>query len=201
MKLYPYAEGDLLTERNTYFYTPYEGRKFIEAWKESRDSIVETIGEEVCPPLAEELISLEDMSKKAADGDLIEASVWLDSLYVPMATKGVEIWKDIAVYVDVLVKRFEITKRIHKAYVKGFRAHDKDACRDLSLYIRAAEVFEVAYDLSKALPYLNVLLKCLDTLCAYSSNLNESESGRLGRLIGLERKHITELAESRGVSI
>lgn len=201
MNLYPYAEGDLLTERNTYFYTPYEGRKFIEAWKKSRGSIAETIDKKVCPPLGEELISLEDISKKTTDGDLIEASVWLDSLYVPLANKGAEIWQDIAVYVDILVKRFEITKRIHRAYVKDFRAYDKDAYRDLSLYVRAAEIFEAAYELSKGLPYLNVLLKCLDTLCAFSNDLNEPERGRLARLIDLEKKHITELAESRGISI
>lgn len=34
--IYPYASGDRLEDRNTYFYAAYGGRKFLAAWRQSR---------------------------------------------------------------------------------------------------------------------------------------------------------------------
>jgi methionyl-tRNA formyltransferase len=35
---YPYASGDLLEKRNTYFYTPYAGADFLLAWRLQREA-------------------------------------------------------------------------------------------------------------------------------------------------------------------
>ena len=34
---YPYAVGDRLEDRNTYFYTPFCGREFLTAWRRHRE--------------------------------------------------------------------------------------------------------------------------------------------------------------------
>jgi hypothetical protein len=41
---YPYASGDLIKKRNTYFYTPFRGPAFLAAWKEDRDSRLSRLG-------------------------------------------------------------------------------------------------------------------------------------------------------------
>ena len=33
--LYPYAEGPLLEQPNSYFYTPYHGHEFLHVWQQS----------------------------------------------------------------------------------------------------------------------------------------------------------------------
>jgi len=72
---------------------------------------------------------------------------------------------------DQIVKRFEVSKRIHVIYTANFHPLEKENFHDLSLYVFAAEIFEKAYSCSKKLTYLNALLKCLDTLCAVSDQL------------------------------
>ncbi len=41
---YPYARGDLLHERNTYYYTPYHGRQFLDAWRAARNDVLANLG-------------------------------------------------------------------------------------------------------------------------------------------------------------
>ena len=35
--LYPYADGNRLADRNTYFYTRFDGVDFLDAWSECRE--------------------------------------------------------------------------------------------------------------------------------------------------------------------
>jgi hypothetical protein len=95
-----------------------------------------------------------------------------------------------------LVKKFEVTKRIHRAYDERFRAVDRSDHEDLGLYLRLAEVFEAAHAATGELPYLNALLKCLDTLCALRSGLSEADRRRLSWLFERERGHVDALAAS-----
>ena len=40
MTNYPFANGDLIETPNTYFYSEYYGRGFIEAWRQSRAGVL-----------------------------------------------------------------------------------------------------------------------------------------------------------------
>ena len=47
---YSYASGDLLEDRQTYFYSRYEGKPFLIAWQAQRDALMENLPEAASPP-------------------------------------------------------------------------------------------------------------------------------------------------------
>ena len=177
--LYPYADGNLIEEPNTYFYSAYEGLAFFEAWRQSREAVRRILPNAGAPSRPRNVDGTSDMTS-----DLLERAI-----------AGDETLR------EAVVRKFEITKRIHARYDKAFRAVDKSMRRDLSLYVRAADLFEASYDARNSLRHLNVYLKCLDTLCAHADELSDALGARLSWHIGRERSHIETLANENGVTL
>lgn len=176
--VYPYAQGDLLEARNTYFYTSFHGRPFLKAWEAQRDRILSNPRE---PGIHHPSVS----PKTATD-------LLLDSLHAAITeTPSAGSWSGL----DPLLQRFEVTKRVHGAYNDHWRSCDLADYTSLPRYLRFAEVLELAYDASGALPYLNGLLKCLDTLTALHAQLQVADRARLEVLIRKERQHVSALSQ------
>jgi len=176
--MYPYATGELIDTPNSYFYTEYHGRDFIAAWRQNRDGILANLPDGVQPMPAK---PAEPASRQSAD--LLERALGGD-----------------ASLREAFFKKFEIHKRVHDGYDQGFRALDKTARRTLSLYLRAADLFQAAYDESRALRHLNAYLKCLDTLCAEAGSLSPELSARLAWHLGREASYIDALMTERGIA-
>lgn len=187
---YPYATGDLLSERNTYFYSAYEGPGFLGAWEDARVRVLERLAAPGDMPVPR--------GGALPDADGVEARALLERLLAG-ASGDEGAWAEVRPWLDRLVQRFEVTKRIFESYDVSLRARDRERFRDLGLYLRFAEVLEVAYERTAALPYLNALLKCADTLTAMHARLSGDEGARLARLILRERQHVRRLAEHAGV--
>lgn len=190
---YPYASGDLLEDRHTYFYSEYAGRPFLDAWRTQRDGLLGKLPEAADPPAGKE-------DAASLEGDVIETDVLLDHLFA-VAGNGAAGEGRCRDWLVQLVKKFEVTKRIHRAYGPSFRAIDPADHKDLNRYLRLAEVFEIAYAADKGLPCLNLLLKCMDTLSSFADQLTEDGRARLAGLIVRERRHIDGLAKSLGLSL
>jgi methionyl-tRNA formyltransferase len=177
---YPYASGDVLENRNTYFFSPFQGRAFLAAWRANRDAAaaglaqprgLERARDESGPTATEALL-------RGVLGDLPSPVRRTEALRV----------------VDRLVQRFEVTKRIHAAYNEAWRPTDPTDYRRLAGYVLFAEVVDVAFACTGAAPYLNAMIKCLDTLTALSPRLEGDERSRVFTLIGHERHHVDTLA-------
>ena len=76
------------------------------------------------------------------------------------------------------------------------RPIDPSDYRELGRYVAFAEAVEVAYAATGRLPYLNALLKCMDTLCALRHRLDPPERMRLDELIAGEAAHVAALEEA-----
>ena len=98
-----------------------------------------------------------------------------------------------------LIQRFEVTKRLYGAYIESGKPLKAGDFQELELYVRFGELLAAAYELEPKLPYVNALLKCVDSLCALSSRLDSYQQGRLSRLIDFERTIVSGLAESQSV--
>jgi methionyl-tRNA formyltransferase len=199
---YKYATGDLLEERNTYFYTTFEGKVFLDSWSESRNEILKKLPEpQICEPSGE-IESLCMLKLRIETDEVVQSESLLNTLYhelFNMDSSNRKKNKELEAMVDLMVQRFEVSKRIHKEYWKKFRAVDKRNYKNLSLYVQAAEVYEIAYDVFKKLTFLNVLIKILDTICAVHSGLEDSLNGRVSALLQKEKRHVNNLANSVGV--
>lgn len=187
---YTYATGDLLSERNTYFYSAYQGPEFLGAWEDARVQVLERLPAPADMPVPR--------GGALPDASGVDARPFLERLLAgASAEEGA--WTEARPWLDRLVQRFEVTKRIFESYDASLRARDREHFRDLGAYLRFAEVLEVAYERTLTLPYLNALLKCMDTLTAMHAGLSRDEGARLARLILRERRHVRRLAERAGV--
>lgn len=93
----------------------------------------------------------------------------------------------------LLLKRFEVTKRIYLRYKPDLRPVDSSEFRDLSLYLRWAEILGLAYEKFGHLFYLNAFIKVLDTLVSVKDDILAEGHGRFARCIMLEVEVVENL--------
>ncbi len=200
--IYYYASGDKLGDgRNSYFYTTYHGKAFFDCWKESREELGISKSEaSIVKLFGDASIALENITSVLLSEEGILAEDMLDTLNIsfdekcenPLALK----------HIDKLVKRFEVTKRVYSRY-QGNRyvAADKEAYRDLKLYLKMAVIFSKGYEQTVRLPYLNALLKIIDSLSSQMSLINHEYHFYLEYLVTKEKEYISGLANKLGVEI
>jgi len=176
---YPFSTGDLISCRNTYFYTEYQGMGFIDAWKHHRNNVKKGLPLPSSPP---KVTPVEPGSNNTHD--LLERALGGDK-----------------VLTEKFLRKFEITKRIHDAYDLNFRAIDPTACHSLHLYVRTADLFELTYTADSSVRYLNGYMKCLDTLCAHVKELDEGLKARLVWHLDQELIHVQRKAHELGITI
>ena len=181
---YPYASGDLLDQPQTYFYTAYQGKAFLHAWRASRN---ECLSEHASPTCVEATLG-----NSATGRFLKDLATQLRAQTFDAAERG---------KLDAMLRNFEAKKRIYTDYNPGFTSKDRTDFRDLRLYIDFAEVLVLAYQRWQALPYLNALLKCVDIVCALHSELPAIEQQRLAQVIAAESGFVTTLSNRLGVEM
>lgn len=181
MNLYTYADRDLLVTPNTYFYTRYCGEKFIADWKKQRQGILKSIV----------------VSKTRKGKNPKKHSIKTLIHRFQLQTKVPTVLSPM-----MFVKRFEIDKRWYLEYDAKFRPLHKGKevhYSNLELYFLAAEIFASAYGKYKQLPFLNALLKSVDTLCSIYKKLNDKQRKKLAQLIESELLYANLLAKSKRI--
>jgi len=201
MAIYPYTKGNLLKKPNTYFYTPYGGREFIKAWKKDRQKLLDQAGHITLPPRAKGVIPLESLIQRIDTGRIVSTQVILETLYGYISEKRKKHSVKALRPLDRVVKKFETTKRIYVSYGRRLRTLKRYPYKNMSLYVRVAEIFEAAYVKFGDLPYLNVLLKCNDVLCSVSHGLGRDLKKRVKWLILRELDHVNLLVKSQDTTI
>jgi methionyl-tRNA formyltransferase len=181
MTKYAYADGDLLEQRNTYFYSRYEGRAFLAAWRRQRAGV-----------MALPAAGLPEGAPGSCPTDRL-----LDALRVALSARPAD--TGARQTLDRLVQRFEVSKRLHGEYGADWRPVDPADYHTLERYLCFGEVLDLAWTAWAALPYLNALLKCLDTLTALAERLDAGQRLRLESLIGREQMHVAVLAKRLGL--
>lgn len=194
---YPYARGNRLEERNDYGYSVFGGASFLHAWMADRAAALEELPAAVAdaPPPAPAI------SDAAPGSEGFETAPTLEYVFAHLERGGGRVPRAAAPWLEVLVQRFEVTKRLHRSYTAANRAADRGHYADDPLYVRFAEVLARAYGDTSALAYLSTLIKCLDTLCSVRHELDGELGGRLARLIRLEHEFVAELAGRQGVAL
>lgn len=174
---YDYASGDLLENRNTYFYTKFSGQAFLTAWHRQRDQVKVT---------EQPLVNVTE--------DVLDASPtmrMIEVLYQKLATHHTG--SQTVLTLNKLVQRFEVSKRLHGRYNANWRAVDVTDYKSWARYVRFAEALDLAYANTQSLPYLNALLKIMDTITAAYHQLNASLRSRVQSLVDAEHRHVNAL--------
>ena len=187
---YPYAEGKLLEKPNTYFYTPFQGTDFIQAWLASRKRVLDA-----CVASLEEPVITERQGEKPVSST---QKFLLDTLE---ALRSGHFDAGHSTSLDLLLRNFEAKKKLFEDYQPGFQSRGRQDCFNLQLYLAFAEVLDTAYTQTQRIQYLNGLIKAIDILCAYEGSLAVAYKVRLAALLTAEARHVARLAGELGVDM
>lgn len=178
---YGYAQGDLLEQPAVYSFSRFGGRAFLDGWRAQRLGLLQLAGAQAPATAAGN-----------APTDLLLQQVLDDLPLEPRAPGALQV-------LARLLQRFEVTKRLHAAYNERWRPVDPADFRAPERYLRFAEALELAYARSPDLPWLNGLLKAMDTLSSLAPQLDAAQVRRLQRLVRREAAFVDGLAGRREV--
>lgn len=172
MSEYGYTDRDLLELRENYFYSTLKGPGYLDAYRDTRRTLLDALPDTAPLPPA--------TSGKLPDGTApIDTAALLDAL---------ECDPD-PVWIDRLVQRFEVTKRLCSGYDARLRKGRGD-WRDLTLYARLAAL--LVRDTTR-LDWLNAALKLHDLLLSQKPADLARVAGTLHRSVAAETDAVARL--------
>lgn len=103
-------------------------------------------------------------------------------------------------WLDRLVQRFEVTKKIYESYRPGFRKAEGSS-KVIRLYWLFALALSVYYAKTQQLKYLSTLLKVNDLLCSLPEELHTNclSSSTMSAIVATEIISIERVTEERGI--
>lgn len=194
---YPYTALNRLDEPHHYMYTPFGGADFLRAYRQDRAAVLRRIALAAAGDAAFEAPVLACLKRLGWDGaqlgqatsqpvppptgsdpaaDLarfsvagpVDTSRLLEALLAAqLSVAGSE---QVKAWLDRLVQRFEVTKKLYAAYPPGFRKGE-GAHTSVRLYWLLALSLTLAYARTRSLKYLNTLLKVNDLLASLPSHM------------------------------
>ncbi len=188
MESYEYTRVDRLKNPHNYMYAPYLGSGFVQLYIDDRLANIEKFksrsnGQVLSEidayfyknsklKLLQDKFIFVDFNGIISDIALfnlknsISTEKLLESLLVCQFKNNKEIQK----WVDSLVQRFEVTKKIYEIYPEGLR-NGKGRSDQVRLYWLFSLLLTLLYSKDKNIKYLSTLLKINDLLCSLSDNL------------------------------
>ncbi|MCK0168417.1 hypothetical protein MWU52_12705 [Jannaschia sp. S6380] len=176
MSGYPYTDRDLLEDREHYHYSALGGPEFLEAWRTARERVRAGLPDGACARRGR------DAGLPAAE----DAGIETDDLLSTLEARPDPAW------IDRLVQRFEVTKRIHPRYDPGLRKGAGDY-RDLTRYARLAVLLADGVGGGRNLPWLNALFKLNDLLISQPAARRYEVGADLARTIAAEIAAVDEM--------
>lgn len=108
----------------------------------------------------------------------------------------------IKLWLDRLIQRFEVTKKLYVVYPAGFK-RGEGANKIVRLYWLFALALCLYYTSSQGLKYLNTLLKVCDLLCSLPENMLHKDipEGGLPMVLAAEVVNVRLIAEKKGLAL
>ncbi|WP_296275828.1 hypothetical protein [Pseudomonas sp. UBA7530] len=183
---YLYSQGDRLEERNTYFYSQYHGAAFFPAWRASRQTALAQLPPAQPVPLA----VAAERDEHPADTAALLANLLHTTPEAPERRLAKR-----------LLQRFEVSKRLHRRYDMNFKAVADSGYDDLDLYLQFAALCLHQAEQPGALPFLNGLLKVVDSLISIHPRLSPPQGAQLAWLITAEQDWVARVAAQANVEL
>ena len=147
--MYKYTSKNLLLKPEKYFYTNFEGQKFIDSYYESRTRFLKNLK-----------VENQDLSSWIEQIDIQNNNEVISTGYVLLNYLKTE--KDNN-FINILFKKFEVSKKIHCSYdSNSFRPIEKND--NILNYILFGIILIKLYQETKFLGYINSLLKISDII-------------------------------------
>lgn len=167
MNEYEYLDTNTPSQKINYSFSIYKGKKFLEAYKKSRTKVI--------------------YSKTNDKVDAIQSGSC-------SIIKKLNLWKNLDrnMYLNdfmLLLKRFEVTKKIYCQYDENYRPINIDTkYDDLDSYLAFSDFLIYEYKLSDTFDVLNALLKVNDILISNSDVMSAIQHLKLKEILKEELK-------------
>lgn len=163
-EIYPYANSDLLLSPQKYQMTPFTGKSFLESYKKNRHDIInflKNFSELDGPDLI--IKNFKNFSfDEIFKSEKINTEMLLKGLSYEIIHSSNYEQKFISV-IDILLKKFEIKKKLFLEYDSDFNPISKDF-NNITNYILLSLILENLFQKFKNLKYINSVLKINDTI-------------------------------------
>lgn len=166
---YAYIKEDILNNKVSYSYSDYKGIEFINNWIRIRTDFINKV---VCK---DELDLIDFASNYYVETNCENSTENIFNNWILDLVGNRFHYTELL----LLLKRFEVTKRIYGRYDSNFRPLDKQDYQIFLLYIKFGCVLVLAYKSQKKMQFLNALLKLLDILCSSFDQLKAKEKQAL----------------------
>ena len=226
---YIYSSQNRLKNPHNYMYTKYEGREFISSYFESRKKITDLLTSKKEDNFsyfeimlrAKEIIENYLIDHDYLDSNKISITVTnnniklfnlndilddeeIDTRTLLFSTLNSVLHQEnkisvIEFWLDRLIQRFEVTKKIYETYKPGFR---KGFGRndDLSLYFLLSLILSLRILKTRNYKYLNTLLKLNDLICSIKDDKN-FPNYFFSLLIQFELDQISKIIKEKEIDI
>ncbi|MBZ9786729.1 hypothetical protein LB456_04595 [Psychroflexus sp. CAK57W] len=151
---YKYLKSDAPNEKINYSYSSFHGQEFIDAYRRTRKGF---ITKKQLPSIYDSISS--QLSLNWTNGYLETEAIfdfWLIRLIEDKE------WIDSEI--NLLIKRFEVTKKIYTTYKEDMRPIDKTSYHDVVNYAKFGLVLAKMYKNTNYFPALNALIKISDII-------------------------------------
>lgn len=187
---YLYVTQDFRVSTIDYSYSKFNGLSFIKAYIDYRSNFISTeVFEESFVDTQSLFICEEDFI------DYICTKKFLNKCLKESFNKNKEEF-------DLLIKRFEVTKKVYSFYDTNFRPHS--TCKNdlrLEYFIAFSHTLSEIYGKTENFKYLNSLLKVNDILCSAYNQLSQKEKMILAFLIKKEVDFVKALSNKLNIYI
>jgi hypothetical protein len=206
---YLYTAENRLMFPHSYMYASYEGQVFLAAYvADRRRRLTLHLQGAICPirgSLNNALSSAAQSRCEATSPDAFlptERTLLQPLLASLLGVLAVGNAMAARPWLDRVIQRFEVSKKLYAVYSPGFRKGEGDA-HDPSRYAELALCLALGYALTGHLQYLSTLLKLMDLLLSIPAvALSRACSPeQLTLLVEVELDAVSTLARAQGVII
>ncbi len=185
--LYNYLDKNVPNSKINYSFSKYLGECFIKIWKDSRKEVLDKY-----------------KLDKGINSDKVLGTLQYGKIGVYDTLTLIKTWcsnkKELVKFfpkINLLLKRFEVTKKIFNKYDIDFYPINRDDYKNFTCYCGFGYLLVCCYEVSGKLQYLNSLLKLNDILCSVSDKLSKKNLQTLVFLIKKERLFINDLIDKK----
>jgi len=164
---YNYSKKGQLHNPQKYQKTPFEGKKFLLSYQNFREKNIKNLKQKI-----EDKKDFNEIIKNFQIEKCDDIKFSTRILLKSILKENVDSEKYDKI-VNVLIKKFEVKKRIFSSYDKLFFENSSNY-QDMINYILLSNICAKQYEKTKNLKFLNTVLKLNDLICSEIENIEEN---------------------------
>lgn len=205
---YPYCAENRMVSPANYQYAGFRGQAYLADYLCAREDALKALGGSTLAAssaklnhlLVEYVSSAGEVPIHAFDtNQTIETRNLLYSLASCAGENNASALGEI--WLHRLIQRFEVSKRLFRAYAPGFRKGDGDFMQ-VELYVLFAALLCLRYLAKGDLQCLSTLLKATDLLCSLPPDMLPYKTAKmLALIVELEMIAVRKLSDEKGLRL